>query len=102
MTTIRMFPPVATNEQTRVVNGRTYTGTPGQILDVPDFDAQQLQSNGWTWVAPSGPSSSRPTSALSQGLYRATPGMTFLDTTLGSLIVFDGSTWRSPATGAAV
>jgi hypothetical protein len=28
--------------------------------------------------------------------------MEFFDTTLGYLIKFDGSTWRNPATGAAV
>ncbi len=97
---IRMLPPVAVGQQMRIANGRTYTGVPGVELDVPDFDAGILQANGWTWVAPSGPTSARPTKAL--GLYQATVGMEFFDATLGYLIKFDGSTWRNPATGAAV
>lgn len=97
---IRMLPPTNIQDQTLTVNGRNYSGQPGAALDVPDFDAQQLQANGWTWVAPSGASSERPTSA--QGLYPASVGAQFFDTTLNALIIFDGATWRNPATGAAV
>jgi hypothetical protein len=97
---IRLLPPVSASEQTRVVNGRIYTATPGSVVDVLDADAQELQANGWIPVAPSGPSSARPVGTL--GLYSAAAGQSFFDTTLNKLIVSDGQTWRDPAAGNAV
>jgi hypothetical protein len=97
---IRLLPPVSVAEQTRVVNGRTYTATPGNVVDVLDSDAAELQNNGWIFVAPSGPTASRPSGAL--GLYQASPGATYFDVTLGKLIVSDGQTWRDPVNGNAV
>jgi hypothetical protein len=97
----QMLPPESPAYQTRTVSGgRTYSGTPGTPQLVPDFDGQQLQANGWTLVAPAGPTSARPTTA--PGLYQAAANSKFFDTTLDSLIVFDGSVWRNPASGAAV
>jgi hypothetical protein len=29
------------------IPGRTYTAAPGQVLDVPDFDAHLLRARGW-------------------------------------------------------
>lgn len=97
---IRMLGPTSVANQTRMVNGRTYTAAAGVAIDVPDFDAQQLHANHWIWVAPSGPTSARPTTA--PGLYRAVEGAEFFDTTLNYLIIFDGAIWRSAATGAPV
>jgi hypothetical protein len=97
---IRLLPPVEVAEQTRVVNGRSYTAAPGSTLDVLDSDAQVLMANNWVFVAPSGPTSARPTGTL--GLYSAAAAQTFFDTTLGKLIVSDGQTWRDPSTGNAV
>ncbi len=97
---IRMLGPVAVAQQTRVVNGRSYTAAAGVEIDVIDCDAMIFQANGWTWVAPSGPSSARPTGT--QGLYPAKVGAEFFDVTLGYLIRFDGGAWRNPANGAAV
>ncbi|MET7242492.1 hypothetical protein ABZT49_03930 [Methylobacterium sp. EM32] len=96
----RLFPPVAVREQTRTVNGRTYTGTPGSVVTVPEQDGQVLQANGWTFVAPSGPTSARPVGKT--GLYAAHRGAQFFDEALGKLIVFDGQTWRDPLNGNAV
>ncbi len=96
----RMLGPENIQNQTKVVNGRTYTAAAGQPIDVPDFDANLLQANGWTLVALSGPTSARPVGTL--GVYAATPGTRFFDTTLGKLIVFDGAVWRDPATGNSV
>ena len=97
---IRLLPPVSASEQTRVINGRTYSTAPGNVIDVWDADAQQLQANGWIPVAPSGPTSARPTGAL--GLYSAAAGQSYFDTTLGKLIISDGQNWRDPANGNAV
>jgi hypothetical protein len=97
-----MFPPTAVTAQTIAVNGRTYSASPGSALDVPDFDAGALAANGWIKVAPSGPTSARPTPAATRAPYIAGNGSQFFDTTLTALIVYDGATWRNPATGAAV
>jgi hypothetical protein len=90
----------ASAQATRVINGRSYTGAPGTTIDVYDADAQELEANGWIPVAPSGPTSARPTGTL--GLYNALPGATYFDVTLGKLIVYDGANWRSPVDGSAV
>lgn len=95
-----MLPPTNIAYQTRTVNGRTYTGQPGQALDVPDFDAAGLTANGWIDVGLSGPTSTRPVGQA--GLYRAIEGVKFFDSTLGYVVVFDGQSWRNPATGNAV
>jgi hypothetical protein len=97
---IRMLPPVNVAFQTRVVNNRTYSGTPGSAIDVPDFDASQLEANGWIRIAPSGPTSARPAGTLPP--YPATSETWFFDETISKLIVYDGATWRDPATGSAV
>ncbi|MFH6786312.1 MULTISPECIES: hypothetical protein [Methylobacterium] len=96
----RLFPPVAVREQTRTANGRSYSGQPGGVVTVPEQDGQVLQANGWTFVAPSGPTSAR--QAGKTGLYAAHRGATFFDETLGKLIVFDGQAWRDPLNGNAV
>ncbi len=100
--TRRILPPVAAIKQTVVTNGRTYTGTPGQTFDVPDYDAAVLTANGWIDIAPSGPTASRPAPNATTAPYTAALGTRYFDTTIAALIVFDGLTWRDPATGAAV
>lgn len=99
---VRMLPPVSAVAQTITVNGRTYSATPGSAVDVPDFDAGMLAANGWVRIAPSGPTSARPTTSTLSAPYIAGAGFHFYDTTLAQLIVFDGQTWRSPANGSAV
>ena len=96
----RLLPPVAAAQQTRVVNGRFYSSTPGNVVDVPDFDASMLEANGWIFVALSGTTAQRPTGTLAP--YPATAGLAFYDTTIGKLIKFDGATWRDPANGSSV
>jgi hypothetical protein len=97
---IRMLPPVSVPAQTRIINGRTYSSTLGSVVDVLDADAQELQANGWVWVAASGPTSASPTGTL--GLYNTLPGATYFDVTINKLIISDGQTLRDPATGGAV
>ena len=100
----RLLPPVAISAQQLAVNGRSYAGTPGVAMDVPDFDGNELQANGWIFVALSGPSSARPTPTLSGpiGPSYAGPGGKFYDTTLDQMIFCDGVTWRSPVDGTSV
>jgi hypothetical protein len=97
----RLLAPVGVSEQTIAVNGRGYTATPGMALDVIDSDAQILTANGWIKIAPSGPTSARPTPSTLSAPYIAAPGFQFFDTSLNKIIAFDGATWRDPATGNA-
>jgi hypothetical protein len=94
MSTLRLLPPVNVQFQTLTVNGRVYSSTPGHVVDAPDFDAGQLRANGWVEVSQVGATSARPANP--------SPGAHFMDTTVGSIIVFDGQTWRSPASGSSV
>jgi hypothetical protein len=104
----RMLSPAATGplgvmrQNPVTVNGRVYTPAIGATFDVPDFDSAMLAANGWLLIAPSGPSTSRPSATASTPPYIAGTGTKFFDQTLAALIVFDGQTWRNPATGAAV
>lgn len=77
------------------VNGRIYTVAAGATIDMPDFDAQIAQANGFIALAATvGPTTARPA--------KPSPGQSFHDTTLGLTIVHEGSTWRNPATGGVV
>jgi hypothetical protein len=97
---IRMLGPAAVAMQQRVVNGRSYSASAGQEVDVIDVDAQILAANGWIWVAPSGTTAQRPVGSL--GPYQATEGSTFFDASLGYVIKYAGGAWRNPTTGVAV
>ena len=92
---IRMLCPASGNK-THTVNGRVYTGVAGTPQDVPDFDAAELEANGWTAFCADGvgTTANRPTT----GLFR---GMQYADTTLGYPVVYDGAAWRNMA-GASV
>lgn len=106
MPNYRMLPPAVvaggpiTSQTNMVVNGRSYSGTPGSVADIPDQDAQILGANGWVNVGPSGATAQRPTSTSAP--LKAAPGLHYWDTTLSKMVVFDGVTWRDPATGSAV
>lgn len=108
--TYRMLPvvtPAGTNPShlTTTVNGRSYTAVAGTTADVPDFDASELEANGWMKVSGplsvgSGTTANRPTT-MPDG--RAIPARsTYLDTTLEYIVVYDGATWRNPSSGASV
>jgi hypothetical protein len=97
---IRMLGPAAVSQQVRVINGRQYSASAGQELDVIDVDAQVLSANGWIWVAPSGTTAQRPVGTL--GMYQATEGFLYFDTSINLLITFAGGTWRSNSTSAPV
>jgi hypothetical protein len=102
----RLLPPAVvagqpvTSQQSMVVNGRAYSGAPGSVVDVPDMDGAILAANGWVRVAASGTTAQRPTSTSAP--FRAAPDARYFDTSINKLIVYDGVTWRDPATGSAV
>lgn len=96
----RLLPPTNPAYMSRTVNGRTYSRSPGIALDVPDFDAGMLSANGWIDCGPSGATAQRPSGMV--GLYNASAGTKFFDTTLGLTIVSDGTNWRDPNNGNAV
>ena len=101
----RMLPPPAVAQQTVIVNGRRYSGTPGTAVDIPDMDARLIGSNGWIICAPSGPTASRPTTNPNTSApytLGVVGGFEFFDTTLNKLIFWDGATWRDPVNGNAV
>lgn len=98
----RLLPPSDPRYATCTVYGRTYTGTAGTPVTVPDSDGAALEANGWALVALSGPTGSRPRANDVTQQYQAVPGLKFFDETLNALIVFDGDVWRDPATGDVV
>jgi hypothetical protein len=105
---MRMFSPAASGpgavmrQNPLNVNGRVYTPSAGATFDVADFDAPQLSANGWVSIAPSGPTSARPSPLTTSAPYIAGIGTHFFDQTLGKIVVFDGAVWRDPATAAVV
>ena len=96
MPNFKMFPPENKSSTTTIVNGRSYTASPGQAITVVDFDATTLESNGWVTTAHGGVGTTAQRPALPKKRDR------FLDSTLGFIIVFDGATWRNPNNGVAV
>jgi hypothetical protein len=93
MPNLMMHAPASGN-MTHKVNGRSYTGIPGTPQAIPDFDAAQLEANGWTVAGEAGTTATRPTNPVRGQLYN--------DTTVGQTIRWDGKTWRHPITGASV
>lgn len=93
MPNVMMHAP-ETGNLAHTVNGRRYNGVLGSPQAVPDYDAAQLEANGWTYAGVTGTTAQRPTSPKKGELYA--------DATLGKSIRWDGKTWRDPLTGAAV
>ena len=90
---VRMLPSNSRDFQSCTVHGRPYHGEPGQVIDIPEYDAPALVD--WRRVAFSGPTSARPTNPSGdKGFY--------IDTDLGLFIVWDGQTWRDPVNGKSV
>lgn len=100
----RMFPPGDGKHPAITLNGRVYTASTGGYFDVPDFDAQMLQANGWSRAGGNGcyvgATSARPT--LAPGGQPVANGQTFIDTTLTAVVMWDAlaKSWRNVLTGA--
>ena len=78
------------------VNGRTYTAAVGATIDVPDFDATQLQANGWHNTGTTAATAARPV------MHASDAGARMIDTTLAAPIRWDGHQWRNEITGVVV
>lgn len=91
--TIRFVP---TNGKAKSItfSGRTYAVAANSFVDVPYMDAPTMRANGFVQVAGSGTTAQRPASPFT--------GQAYHDTTLALTILFEGTAWRNPATGAAV
>jgi hypothetical protein len=92
--TVRLMSPSKT--VSIVKEGRAYTSPgAGAVIDAHESDLHALDSAGYTFVAPSGPTAARPASPRK--------GQLFVDTSLAKVIVADGvGVWRDPLTGSAV
>jgi len=93
----RFLPSTNVAKQTIRVNGRTYTGTPGNAYDIPDFDGPGVRANGWHFIGLVGTTAQRP--VLTPATSPEAPFI-YIDTTVGAAIFRDGLTWRT-YTGAA-
>lgn len=73
-----------------------YKAAAGTMMDTFDDSAEYLQltSNGWLRVAVVGTTAERPVQPHAPS--------TFVDTTLGKMIVYDGVVWRDPSSGSVV
>ncbi len=93
----RIFPPGDGRPHVTVANGRPYRGTAGAVLDVPVFDAQVLEANGWI-RAGAHALSARPR----DGRARPLVDQLYFDTTLSLPVVWDAlaKVWRNVWTGA--
>lgn len=90
-----MLPPAG--GATITVSGRRYQAADSVVVgNVPDFDADILEANGWTKAAKDGATTTvaRPTNP--------TKNARIHDTTLGITIQWDGKKWINPLTGAIV
>lgn len=77
------------------VNGRLYNVAVGSTQDVPDHDAYILTINGWHSHGQVTTTAARPTTGISKGA-------AMVDSTLGAVILYDGTQWRNWLTGAVV
>lgn len=97
----------ATGPASLTLYGRTYSLAAGAVLDLPDSDALAASGNGWIAIG-GGPHLPIQVGATATRPTRHPAGITlpvgtlFLDTTVGGVIVFDGSQWRSPISGSVV
>lgn len=97
MATHRMIPP--DGGATTKVNGRSYICAAGASIDVPDFDGQVLEGNGWSIAAGLGVGT---TAARPANLTAAHKGQSYHDSTLGKNILWNGKRWVDPTNGATV
>lgn len=100
----RMLPSVAaapkSGARSVTANGRLFTAVAGTTVDAAPQDVTVLEANKWFRTGgPNclgvGTTAQRPT----DGLFA---GCTYVDTTLGYTVTYDGTTWRNQATGASV
>ena len=99
-----VVPTAALSGKSCNTNGRLQSAVAGTTADVVAQDSNILEANRWFAVGgPNcvgvGTTALRPTNTPENNIQ---PTSTYVDTTLGAISVFDGTTWRNPVTGAAV
>ena len=92
---------IATTVTGAAVSGSTLSGgtATGGTVDVSGFDADALIAAGWTRVAKLATTATRPT-MVSDANFGV--GAQRFDTTINTLITWNGSVWIDPVTGASV
>ncbi|UGY03275.1 hypothetical protein [Bradyrhizobium quebecense] len=91
------IPTTGINPPGNFVYGKQYAIAAGGFVDVAGYDDAGMLAGqrGFFQVGDSsGPTSARPANIRT--------GWMHIDTTLNKAVVFDGSNWRDPASGAAV
>jgi hypothetical protein len=96
MSAVRVF-PAGGGASSFTFEGHTYSAEPGGYVDIAEPRAVADGVNrGWVRGPEVGTTAERPTNAArSEGR-----GRLFIDTSVGSVLVFDGGHWRSLLTGA--
>jgi hypothetical protein len=83
--------------------GGTSSQPLGTVAILPERDAMLQQQTYQQRLAMAGPTSARPARGDADFLQGVPAAFTYLDTTLGYLVIADGSgAFRNPATGASV
>ena len=80
---------------TTTVNGRKYTCAQGASIQVSDFDASVLETNGWIKTANGG------TGTTAQRPVTPPIGTVYYDTTISANVIWNGFSWVHYATGAS-
>lgn len=83
-------------------SGRSYSGSVGSVVDVPDTEAEQIDhvTAGYLRLGRAGTTAQRPT-VKGDVLGNLKSGDIYLDTTISKVIFWTGSGWID-MTGAAV
>ena len=94
--TQRVSPPASGFYNPITIDKVQYSGAVNGTIDVPDHIGATMKANGWMVCSDNGAdiSANRPVPTKI--------GQTYLDTTLGYTIKWDGKVWRNPSNGAAV
>ncbi len=89
MATWRMIPPGLGNNPAVVIQNRSYSVALGSFVDVPDFDGQVLRANNWVCLGQVGTTAQRTSIAIGLNGINS-----YVDTTLGYAVFWDGALWR--------
>jgi hypothetical protein len=100
--TTRVLSTATVRSPTALSNGQRVAPVPGAFLDIDDFLANQLCLSGWVRVGTVGTTAERPSASPLVGAGMAQQGDLHIDKSLSLSVIFDGASWRDPATGAIV
>jgi len=104
---VRMCPAnAAAGTVTANVNGRPYSCAVGSAIDVSESDANALEARGFMRLGTSGQTVQRPAYPPNTNsdprIFGPPFGYRYVDTTLGKVVIFNGSAWVDAVTGALV